>query len=58
MEPKNLHHECLRMMSVIQNRYMDIEDVFDEELTDKQKLEKIRRLNAKIGKITAKYLPG
>ena len=52
------HSGCLQNVSVILNRYQDIEDIFYEEISDKEKLAKIKKVNGEIGKVVANYLPG
>jgi len=55
---KDTHFVCLQTASIILNRYQDIEDVLDDaSLTDAQKLERVRQLNAKIGDVVSGYLP-
>lgn len=56
------HKTCLQEMRKILNLYQDIEDVLSTEALDTKELirqvEKVQKLNAQIGAICSKFLPG
>lgn len=48
----------LAVVGKIHNYYADIEDVLDSALTAEDKVTRIGRINAKLGKLVARTLPG